>query len=131
MAMLRLRCIAKRRARPDWVSRCQPEPITSRVLYLNCWKLTGICRGADDEVIVPSNTYIATVLAVTYTGATPVLAEPLEDTCNLDPEAFRACITPRTKVVIPVHLYGQPCDMGSIMAIAKQHGIHVIEDNAQ
>lgn len=87
--------------------------------------------GPGDEVIVPSNTYIATVLAVTYTGATPVLAEPREDTCNLDPEAFRACITSRTKVVIPVHLYGQPCDMVSIMAIARQHGIQVIEDNAQ
>jgi len=87
--------------------------------------------GPGDEVIVPSNTYIATVLAVTYTGATPVLAEPREDTCNLDPEAFRSCITPRTKVVIPVHLYGQPCDMESIMAIAQAHGIRVIEDNAQ
>lgn len=87
--------------------------------------------GSGDEVIVPSNTYIATVLAVTYTGATPVLAEPREDTCNLDPEAFRACITSRTKAVIPVHLYGQPCDMESIMAIAGAHGIPVIEDNAQ
>jgi dTDP-4-amino-4,6-dideoxygalactose transaminase len=87
--------------------------------------------GPGDEVIVPANTYIATVLAVSYTGATPVLAEPRETTCNLDPEAFRAAITPRTKAVIPVHLYGQICEMEAIMAIAGDHGLRVIEDNAQ
>ncbi|MDB5251883.1 MAG: Glutamine--scyllo-inositol transaminase [Flaviaesturariibacter sp.] len=87
--------------------------------------------GEGDEVIVPSNTYIATLLAVSYVGATPVLAEPDPVTCNLDPEAFRNAITSRTKAVMPVHLYGQVCQMDAIMAIAEEHGLKVIEDNAQ
>ncbi len=87
--------------------------------------------GEGDEVIVPSNTYIATALAVTYAGATPVFAEPDISTYNLDPEQFRAKITPRTKAVMPVHLYGLPCDMDRIMAVAQEHGLAVIEDCAQ
>lgn len=87
--------------------------------------------GPGDEVIVPANTYIATVLAVSYTGATPVLAEPSARTANLDPESFAAAITSRTQAVIPVHLYGQPCEMGAILDTARRLSIHVIEDNAQ
>ncbi len=87
--------------------------------------------GPGDEVIVPANTYIATVLAVMHAGATPVFAEPDERTCNLSPSAFLAAITPRTKAVVPVHLYGRPCDMDHIVAIARRHGLFVVEDNAQ
>lgn len=85
----------------------------------------------DDEVIVPSNTYIATVLAVSYVGATPVFVEPNEETYNLDPQKIEAAITPRTKAIMPVHLYGQACEMDAIMALAKKHNLAVIEDNAQ
>jgi dTDP-4-amino-4,6-dideoxygalactose transaminase len=89
----------------------------------------GVGRG--DEVIVPSNTYIATWLAVTYTGATPVPVEPVESTYNLDPARLEAAITPRTKVILPVHLYGQAADMDPIMAIARHHNLRVLEDAAQ
>src|SRR3954451_2972901 len=87
--------------------------------------------GPGDEVIVPSNTYIATWLAVTYTGATPVPVEPDPRTCNLDPARIEAALTPRTKAIMPVHLYGQPADMDPINELARQRGLKVIEDNAQ
>lgn len=87
--------------------------------------------GEGHEVIVPSNTYIATWLAVSYTGAKPVPVEPDPDTFNLDPARIEAAITPRTKAIMPVHLYGQPADMDPIMAIARARGLKVIEDNAQ
>jgi len=87
--------------------------------------------GAGDEVIVPSNTYIATWLAVSQCGAIPVPVEPLESTCNIDPGRIEAAITPRTKAIIPVHLYGQPADLDSILAIAHKHGLRVLEDAAQ
>lgn len=87
--------------------------------------------GPGDEVIVPSNTYIATWLAVSQCGATPVPAEPREDTYNIDPEAVRAAVTPRTRAILPVHLYGQPADMDALRAIAAQHGLAVLEDGAQ
>ncbi|MCC6454881.1 MAG: DegT/DnrJ/EryC1/StrS family aminotransferase [Caldilineaceae bacterium] len=87
--------------------------------------------GPGDEVIVPSNTYIATWLAVSYAGATPVPVEPDPKTYNLDPANLAAAITPRTKAVLPVHLYGQPADMDAIVEIAHQHGLKVIEDAAQ
>ncbi len=87
--------------------------------------------GQGDEVIVPSNTFIATWLAVTLAGATPVPVEPDERTYNLDPARIHAAITPRTKAIMPVHLYGQPADMDPIVAIARQHGLKVIEDAAQ
>lgn len=87
--------------------------------------------GAGDEVIVPSNTYIATALAVTYVGAKPVLVEPDIRTYNIDPAKIEEKITANTKAIMPVHLYGQPCDMDPIMAIAKKHGLYVIEDCAQ
>jgi dTDP-4-amino-4,6-dideoxygalactose transaminase len=87
--------------------------------------------GVGDEVIVPSNTYIATLLAVSYVGAVPVLVEPDINTCNIDSQKIEAVITPATKAIIPVHLYGRICDMDSIINIAKKHSLFVIEDNAQ
>lgn len=87
--------------------------------------------GEGDEVIVPSNTYIATALAVTYVGATPVFVEPDIRTFNIDPSKIEAAITAKTKAIMPVHLYGQPCDMDPIMAIAKKYHLHVLEDCAQ
>jgi dTDP-4-amino-4,6-dideoxygalactose transaminase len=87
--------------------------------------------GAGDEVIVPSNTYIATWLAVSQCGATPISVEPDAATYNLDPARIEAAITPRTKVILPVHLYGQPADMDPILAIARKHGLKVLEDGAQ
>ena len=87
--------------------------------------------GAGDEVIVPSNTYIATALAVTYVGATPVFVEPDIRTFNIDPTRIEEAITDKTKAIMPVHLYGQPCDMDPIMEIAKKYGLFVVEDCAQ
>ena len=92
-------------------------------------KVLGV--GAGDEVIVPSNTYIATALAATYIGATPIFVEPNIDTYNIDPSKIEAAITPKTKAIMPVHLYGQCCEMEAIMQIAKKHNLVVIEDNAQ
>lgn len=87
--------------------------------------------GAGDEVIVPSNTYIATALAVTYVSATPVFVEPDIRTFNINPGLIDAAITDKTKAIMPVHLYGQACDMEPIMAIAKKHNLFVVEDCAQ
>jgi dTDP-4-amino-4,6-dideoxygalactose transaminase len=87
--------------------------------------------GPGDEVIVPSNTYIATWLAVSQCGATPVPVEPDSLTYNMDPTLIEAAITTRTKVILPVHLYGQPADMDPILAIARKHGLRVLEDAAQ
>lgn len=87
--------------------------------------------GPGDEVIVPSNTYIATWLAVSQCGAAPVPVEPDEATFNINPTLIEAAITPRTKVILPVHLYGQPADLGPILAIARKHGLKVLEDGAQ
>ena len=87
--------------------------------------------GPGDEVIVPSNTYIATWLAVSQCGATPVPVEPVEATYNIDPARIEAAITPATRVILPVHLYGQPADLDPILAIARKHGLRVLEDAAQ
>lgn len=92
-------------------------------------KALGIGRG--DEVIVPSNTYIATALAVTYVGATPVFVEPDIRTFNINSILIEDKITEKTKAIMPVHLYGQACDMDPIMDIAKDHNLVVVEDCAQ
>jgi len=84
-----------------------------------------------DEVIVPSNTYIATILAVTNAGLTPVLCEPELRTCLIDPNLIESCITPRTRAILPVHLYGFTCDMKRICEIAKQYHLMVMDDAAQ
>jgi dTDP-4-amino-4,6-dideoxygalactose transaminase len=93
--------------------------------------LRGYGIGEGDEVIVPSNTYIASWLAVTYAGAKPVPVEPDKRTYNIDPKKIEQAITRRTRAMIPVHLYGQPVDMDPIMQLAERHGLKVIEDNAQ
>lgn len=95
-------------------------------LVLRAWDV-----GPGDEVIVPSNTYIATWLAVSAVGATPVPVEPDPLTCNIDPRRIEAAITSRTKVILPVHLYGQSADMAPISLIAGRHGLKVLEDAAQ
>ncbi len=87
--------------------------------------------GPGDEVIVPSLTYIATWLAVSHCGAQPVPVEPCETIYNLDPDRIEAAITPRTRAIIPVHLYGQPAELDPILAIARRHGLKVLEDAAQ
>lgn len=87
--------------------------------------------GPGDEVIVPSNTFVATWLAVSHVGATPVPVEPIAMTFNLDPERIEAAITPRTRAIVPVHLYGQPADLDPILDIARRRGLRVIEDAAQ
>lgn len=87
--------------------------------------------GEGDEVIVPSNTYIATALAVTYVGATPVFVEPDIRTFNINPSLIEEKITSKTKAIMPVHLYGQACDMDPIMEIANKYNLFVIEDCAQ
>jgi dTDP-4-amino-4,6-dideoxygalactose transaminase len=93
--------------------------------------LRGYGIGAGDEVIVPSHTYIATWLAVSYAGATPVPVEPDPRTYNLDPNRIADAITSRTKAIMPVHLYGQPADMDPICEVARKNGLKVIEDAAQ
>lgn len=92
-------------------------------------KALGVTVG--DEVIVPSNTYIATALAVSYVGAKPVFVEPNIYTYNIDPKKIEAAITPKTKAIMPVHLYGQCCEMEEIMEVAKKNNLFVVEDNAQ
>jgi dTDP-4-amino-4,6-dideoxygalactose transaminase len=89
----------------------------------------GVADG--DEVIVPSNTYIATWLAVSLCGARVVPVEPVPETFNLDPTRLAAAITSRTKVILPVHLYGQPADMDAINSIAAEYGLRVLDDCAQ
>ena len=92
-------------------------------------KALGVGEGA--EVIVPSDTYIATALAVSYAGARPVFVEPKAGTFNIDPEKIEEKITEKTKAIMVVHLYGRPADMDPIMAIAKKRGLFVVEDCAQ
>lgn len=87
--------------------------------------------GEGDEVIVPSNTYIATWLAVSYAGARPIPVEPDPQTYNIDPERVASAITHRTRAILPVHLYGQPANIDPLMTLAEQHNLKVIEDAAQ
>ncbi|MFN9451099.1 MAG: DegT/DnrJ/EryC1/StrS family aminotransferase [Rubrivivax sp.] len=100
--------------------------LDAMVLVLRAWGV-----GPGDEVIVPSNTYIATWLAVSHVGAVPVPVEPDPATFNIDPARVEAAITPRTKVLLPVHLYGQPADMDALLPLARRHGLKVLEDGAQ
>jgi dTDP-4-amino-4,6-dideoxygalactose transaminase len=93
--------------------------------------LMGLGIGPGDEVITVANTFIATVEAIWATGAEPVFVDVQADTLLMDPRQVRTAVTPRTKAIIPVHLYGQPCAMPEICDIARQHGLKVIEDAAQ
>lgn len=95
-------------------------------LILRAWDI-----GHGDEVIVPAKTFIATWLAVSHAGAIPVPVEPLEGTLNIDPSRIEQAITPRTRAIVVVHLYGQPADLDPIMEIAERHCLKVIEDAAQ
>lgn len=87
--------------------------------------------GTNDEVIVPSNTYIASWLAVSIVGATPIPVEPIISTYNINPNLIEKKISSRTRAIIPVHLYGQACEMKRIMQVAKKYNLFIVEDNAQ
>ena len=100
------------------------------ILILEAYKQSGFMKDGD-EVLVPSNTYIASILAISKTGLTPILCEPDINTYLIDANLIDSKITARTRAIIPVHLYGQLCDMDSINTIAKKHGLKVIEDSAQ
>ncbi len=117
----------------EFAAYCQASYCVSVANGLDALHLALLALGveAGDEVIVPSNTYIATWLAVSQCGAIPVPVEPDAATYNIDPAKIEAAITSRTKVILPVHLYGQPADMEPILAIAKKHGLRVLEDGAQ
>jgi UDP-2-acetamido-2-deoxy-ribo-hexuluronate aminotransferase len=113
--------------------------------YLGAGHVIGCANGTDalqiammaldlkpgDELITPSFTFIATVEVVALLGLKPVFAEVLPGTFNMDPEDVRRKITPRTKAIVPVHLFGQTADMAPVLALAKEHDLHVIEDNCQ
>ena len=100
------------------------------ILTLRAWKELGKLKDGD-EVIVPSNTYIASILAITANNLTPVLVEPDINTYNIDPAKIQQAITTKTRVILPVHLYGQLAEMPEIMKIAIQHNLLVLEDSAQ
>jgi len=100
------------------------------ILILRAYKEMGV-MGDGDEVIVPSNTYIASILAISQNNLVPVLVEPRLDTYLLDPAKIEEKITLKTKAILPVHLYGQTCEMDKINEIAKKYNLKVIEDSAQ
>lgn len=100
------------------------------ILTLRAWKELGKLKEGD-EVIVPANTYIATILAITENRLTPVLVEPDENTYNISPVLAEKAVTSKTKAILPVHLYGRLAEMPAIMDIAKRHGLMVLEDAAQ
>lgn len=108
-----------------YASSCSNGTVALHLAYQAC----GI--GPGDEVIVPNLTFIATANPARYLGAKPVLAEVDEHTWNIDPDSIEKKITPKTKAIVPVHLYGVPCDMKRIMEIAHKHGLKVIEDCAE
>ncbi len=116
-----------------WASYCGVEYCVGVASGLDALflALKAMDIGPGDEVLVPSNTYIATWLAVSHTGATPVPIEPDISTYNINPGLIRKKITSRTRVILPVHLYGQPADMDPIMEIADSYGLMVLEDAAQ
>lgn len=113
--------------------------------YTNIKYATGVCNGtvalhlalvalgigAGDEVIVPTLTYIASVNAIVYTGATPIFVDSLPETWQMNPQEVLRCITDRTKAILAVHLYGHPCDMSALRDIAAQHRLFLIEDCAE
>jgi dTDP-4-amino-4,6-dideoxygalactose transaminase len=117
----------------EFAAYCEVKACTSvgngtDALYL---ALRGLGIAPGDEVITASHTFIATSEAISQVGAKPVFVEVEEDTLLISPDAVEAAITPKTKAIIAVHIYGQPCDMDRLMAIAKKHGLKVVEDAAQ
>jgi len=117
----------------EWAAYCEAGHAVGLANGLDALTLAlrALEIGPGDEVIVPSNTYIATWLAVSGVGATPVPVEPDPATHNIDPARIEAAITPRTRALLPVHLYGQPADLDPILDIARRHGLRVVEDAAQ
>jgi dTDP-4-amino-4,6-dideoxygalactose transaminase len=117
----------------EWAAYCETHYAVGVANGLDALTLAlrAIGIGPGDEVIVPSNTYIATWLAVTAVGATPVPVEPDPNTHNIDPSLIEAAITSATKALLPVHLYGQPVDLDPILKIAHKYGLRVVEDAAQ
>jgi dTDP-4-amino-4,6-dideoxygalactose transaminase len=117
----------------EWAAYCQVDHAVGLANGLDALilALRALDIGAGDEVIVPSNTYIATWLAVSAVGARPVPVEPDPATHNLDPTRIEAALSPATKALLPVHLYGQPADLDPILALARRHRLAVIEDAAQ
>ena len=117
----------------EWSAYCEANHAVGLANGLDALilALRALDIGPGDEVIVPSNTYIATWLAVSGVGATPIAVEPDPATHNIDPARIEAAITPRTRVILPVHLYGQPADLDPILDIARHHGLRVVEDAAQ
>jgi dTDP-4-amino-4,6-dideoxygalactose transaminase len=117
----------------EFAAYCEVKACTSvgngtDALYL---ALRGLGIGPGDEVITASHTFIATSEAISQVGAKPIFVEVEEDTLLISPDAVEAAITPKTKAIIAVHIYGQPCDMDRLMAIATKHGLKVVEDAAQ
>ena len=100
------------------------------ILIMRAYKELGRLKDGD-EVIVPANTYIASILAVSANGLVPIPVEPDPETFLIDPSRIEAAIGPRTKAILPVHLYGQVVEMSPVLEIARQHGLLVIEDSAQ
>ena len=117
----------------DYAHYCEAQQCVGVANGLDALRLALLALevGPGDEVIVPSNTFIATWLAVSQCGAVPVPVEPDEATFNMNPALIEAAITARTKVILPVHLYGQPVDLGPILAIAAKRRLKVLEDAAQ
>lgn len=117
----------------EWASYCEARHAVGVANGLDALTLAlrALDVGPGDEVVVPSNTYIATWLAVSAVGATPIPVEPDPATHNIDPRRIEAALTPRTRALLPVHLYGQPSDLDPILSIAHLHGLAVVEDAAQ
>lgn len=117
----------------EWASYCGANHAIGVANGLDALTLAlrAVGVGPGDEVIVPSHTYIATWLAVTAVGGRPVPVEPDPRTFNIDPDRVAAAITPATKAIMPVHLYGHPADLDPILDVAKAHGLKVVEDGAQ
>jgi dTDP-4-amino-4,6-dideoxygalactose transaminase len=93
--------------------------------------LVALGVGPGDEVITAPNTFVATIEAILHAGAQPVLADVKEDTFCIDPERVESAITKKTKAIIPIHLFGQPCDMDALCSLAEQHGLFILEDACQ
>ncbi len=117
----------------EYAIYCEAEYAVGVGNGLDAIRLALLAMGVKpgDEVIVPTNTYIATWLAVSQCGAIPVPVEPFNDTYNINTSLIESAITSRTKVILPVHLYGQPADIDPILIIAKKYGLYVLEDGAQ
>lgn len=117
----------------EWAAYCEAKHAISVANGLDALRLA-LCAmgvGPGDEVIVPSNTYIATWLAVSQCGAKPVPVEPVAVTYNMNPALIEQAISPNTKAILPVHLYGQPAEMAPIVDLASKHGLKVLADGAQ